>query len=305
QQRGILGLSPIPVHLLAEVGDEGTGRQRNAVIGIECRSAAHPPRPAEHGDESVVRVEVGRGGMVALEPLVEDDVMSSLRRVAHEHRVLRAGGAWWIPFDLVGKFVGEGRRVELSRIAGHRQAERKCRSGEQQAAQAQVSGHSFLRVGNSLELESIDPLDRPAKRRSRALSERPSDVSCQQRLERSPQAARPVSAGHCQAPRRRLRKLVTPDPGAQPYRGAIWASAPPRTVWAWRSRRGAAVSWGWPAGSLPSVFPGFEAGSTRVHVKHGLAAAAVAVVLFAIAWYAGRSRARGASRASVTPPSTG
>jgi len=28
-----------------------------------------------------------------------------------------------------------------------------------------------------------------------------------------------------------------------------------------------------------------------VHVKHGLAAAAVAVVLFAIAWYAGRSRA--------------
>jgi len=28
-----------------------------------------------------------------------------------------------------------------------------------------------------------------------------------------------------------------------------------------------------------------------VHVKHGLAAAVVAVVLFAIAWYAGRSRA--------------
>ena len=48
--------------------------------------------------------------------------------------------------------------------------------------------------------------------------------------------------------------------------------------------------WLVPAGSLPSVFPGFEAGSTRVHVKHGLAAAAVAVVLFAIAWYAGRSR---------------
>ena len=44
-----------------------------------------------------------------------------------------------------------------------------------------------------------------------------------------------------------------------------------------------------PAGSLPSFLPGFEAGSTRVHVKHGLASLVVAVVLFVIAWYAGRS----------------
>src|SRR5262249_46127091 len=51
------------------------------------------------------------------------------------------------------------------------------------------------------------------------------------------------------------------------------------------------VYWLVPAGSLPSVFPGFEAGSPHVHVKHGLAAAVVAVVLFAVAWYAGRSRA--------------
>jgi uncharacterized membrane-anchored protein YitT (DUF2179 family) len=53
----------------------------------------------------------------------------------------------------------------------------------------------------------------------------------------------------------------------------------------------AIVYWLVPAGSLPGGFPGFEAGSPRVHIKHGLAAAAVAVVLFAIAWYAGRSRA--------------
>jgi hypothetical protein len=44
-----------------------------------------------------------------------------------------------------------------------------------------------------------------------------------------------------------------------------------------------------PAGSLPSFFPGFEAGSARVHVKHGIAALAVAVVLFAIGWFLGRS----------------
>jgi hypothetical protein len=44
-----------------------------------------------------------------------------------------------------------------------------------------------------------------------------------------------------------------------------------------------------PAGQLPSFFPGFEAGSTHVHLKHGVASLVVAVVLFVIAWYAGRS----------------
>jgi len=43
-----------------------------------------------------------------------------------------------------------------------------------------------------------------------------------------------------------------------------------------------------PAESLPSFLPGFEAGSTRVHVKHGLVSAAGAVVLFGIGWWAGR-----------------
>ena len=52
----------------------------------------------------------------------------------------------------------------------------------------------------------------------------------------------------------------------------------------------AVVYWVVPAGSLPGFFPGFEAGATRVHVKHGIASAVVAVVLFAFAWYAGRSR---------------
>ncbi len=44
-----------------------------------------------------------------------------------------------------------------------------------------------------------------------------------------------------------------------------------------------------PAASLPSFFPGFDPGSTRIHVKHGLASLAVAVVLFAVAWFVGRS----------------
>ena len=43
-----------------------------------------------------------------------------------------------------------------------------------------------------------------------------------------------------------------------------------------------------PAGSLPSFMPGFEAGSARIHYKHGIAAAAVGVVLFVVAWIVGR-----------------
>ena len=46
-----------------------------------------------------------------------------------------------------------------------------------------------------------------------------------------------------------------------------------------------------PAGSLPSFLPGFEAGSTLVHVKHGIAAAAAAVLCFAFGWYTGRAHA--------------
>ena len=44
-----------------------------------------------------------------------------------------------------------------------------------------------------------------------------------------------------------------------------------------------------PAGSLPSFLPGFEAGSTHVHIKHGLASLVIAAVLFVVAWYSGRS----------------
>jgi hypothetical protein len=53
----------------------------------------------------------------------------------------------------------------------------------------------------------------------------------------------------------------------------------------------AIVYWTMPAGSLPSFMPGFEADSTLVHVKHGIAAAAAAIVCFGIGWYAGRSYA--------------
>ena len=53
----------------------------------------------------------------------------------------------------------------------------------------------------------------------------------------------------------------------------------------------AVVYWVVPADSLPAFFPGFEAGLARTRVKHGIAAAVVAVLLLAWGWYAGRARA--------------
>jgi uncharacterized membrane-anchored protein YitT (DUF2179 family) len=44
-----------------------------------------------------------------------------------------------------------------------------------------------------------------------------------------------------------------------------------------------------PAGSLPDFVPGFEAGSDRIHTKHGLVALAAAVVMFGFAWWRGRT----------------
>ena len=53
----------------------------------------------------------------------------------------------------------------------------------------------------------------------------------------------------------------------------------------------AIIYWVVPAGSLPSFVPGFEAGSDRVHMKHGIAAAVAAVLCFGFGWYTGRARA--------------
>ncbi|MEA2459696.1 MAG: hypothetical protein QOC95_2668 [Thermoleophilaceae bacterium] len=40
-----------------------------------------------------------------------------------------------------------------------------------------------------------------------------------------------------------------------------------------------------PAKSLPSFFPGHQAGSTHHHVKHGIAAFVVALGCFVFAWF--------------------
>jgi len=47
----------------------------------------------------------------------------------------------------------------------------------------------------------------------------------------------------------------------------------------------AIVYWVEPASSLPSFFPGHEAGSGHHHVKHGIAAFLVGLACLAFAWF--------------------
>lgn len=47
----------------------------------------------------------------------------------------------------------------------------------------------------------------------------------------------------------------------------------------------AVVYWAEPAGSLPHFFPGYTAGSSTHHIKHGIAAFVVAVACFVLAWF--------------------
>jgi hypothetical protein len=47
----------------------------------------------------------------------------------------------------------------------------------------------------------------------------------------------------------------------------------------------AVVYWAEPADSLPSFFPGHQAGSDHHHVKHGIAAFLVGLACFAFAWF--------------------
>lgn len=46
------------------------------------------------------------------------------------------------------------------------------------------------------------------------------------------------------------------------------------------------VYWLKPAGSLPSFMPGFQAGSSIIHFKHGLASLIVGLFAFVYAWFA-------------------
>jgi hypothetical protein len=61
----------------------------------------------------------------------------------------------------------------------------------------------------------------------------------------------------------------------------------------------AVVYWVEPARSLPSFFPGHQAGSAHHHVKHGIAALVVGLGCLIFAWFqTGPARARGPDAAA-------
>ena len=51
-----------------------------------------------------------------------------------------------------------------------------------------------------------------------------------------------------------------------------------------------AMYWFIPAGGLPSFFPGFEAGTDHIHVKHAIVSLIIALALLAFAWLQRRER---------------
>jgi hypothetical protein len=60
----------------------------------------------------------------------------------------------------------------------------------------------------------------------------------------------------------------------------------------------AVIYWAEPAGSLPSFFPGHEAGSQHHHVKHGIAAFLLGLACLAFAWFSSGPKKKGATGAS-------
>jgi hypothetical protein len=54
----------------------------------------------------------------------------------------------------------------------------------------------------------------------------------------------------------------------------------------------AIVYWAEPASSLPSFFPGHQAGDSEHHVKHGLAALVLGLACFVVAWFKSGPRER-------------
>ena len=62
----------------------------------------------------------------------------------------------------------------------------------------------------------------------------------------------------------------------------------------------AAYYWTTKAGSLPHYFPGYEAGSTHIHLKHGLAALILGIGSLVLAWFSSGSRDKTNDKKSTT-----
>src|SRR5216683_5615726 len=104
------------MHLLAEMGDETSGRHwRSTLFGIEFWSRADPPGALQHDDVTVVGMEVRPAEMVALGPFGVDGIEAGLGRVAYNDGVLRAASVDRAPRNLVRQLVDHRGWIEFCR----------------------------------------------------------------------------------------------------------------------------------------------------------------------------------------------
>src|SRR5215472_9424802 len=80
----LLIFGAIVVDLFAKVGNEAAGGHGHSALRIKLAAGPHPPRPGDHGDETVIRMEVWPAhGMRT--PLDQHDVESGLVRIALQY----------------------------------------------------------------------------------------------------------------------------------------------------------------------------------------------------------------------------
>src|SRR5262245_4736085 len=108
---GFLILSAVPMHLLAEMGDETAAGHGNHIVFVDFVAGCDPPRAFDHGDEAIVGMEM-RLAEVARFESIEDDVGSALGRIALQDDLIGAGGAGRIaPLVLIGQSVHDGSGI--------------------------------------------------------------------------------------------------------------------------------------------------------------------------------------------------
>src|SRR5215471_8212845 len=105
KENRVLVLGAIPVHLLAEMGDEGTCWHRYGIGRVKFIAGTDPPRALEHGDEAVVGMKMRATEVITCEPFVDHDIKAGLFRVADKHRVAVTTGT--LPLDLIRQFVDD------------------------------------------------------------------------------------------------------------------------------------------------------------------------------------------------------
>src|SRR5262249_42185357 len=89
---GFLILGAVPMHLLAEMGDETAARHGDHIVLVDFVAGCDPPRAFDHGDEAIIGMEMRLAEVARLES-IEDDVEPALGRIAVQDDLVCAGGA--------------------------------------------------------------------------------------------------------------------------------------------------------------------------------------------------------------------